>query len=192
MKRLLLFCAMLFSFLSCKPKIPYTETMKLDLKDRYVKDQKAQEYDLKKVERKEYSDSMDMEFTKLCDRNALVVKKYFQEHGYPGIKENGKEASLQFWLLVQHADNDVAFQKKVLKAMKKELQSNNVNIRNYAYLYDRVKKNENKPQLYGTQMVWDSMGVHFPYKLKYPEKINQLRAEMELEPIEEYLKLFNN
>lgn len=156
-----------------------------------VKDQKAQEYDLKKAIRKEYGDSMEVEFNKLCEKNLIVVKKYFKEYGYPGIKENGKETSSNFWIIVQHGDNDINFQKKVLKAMKKELKSNNVLRQNYAYLYDRVKKNENKPQLYGTQMVWNSKGVHSPYKLKSPEKINQLRAEMELEPIEDYLKLFN-
>ena len=110
--------------------------------------------------------------------------------GHAGQKKNGKAASLNFWLIVQHGDHDVAFQKKVLKAMKKELKTKNVLSQNYAYLYDRVKKNENKPQLYGTQMVWDSLGVHSPYNLKSPEKINERRAEMGLETIEEYLKLF--
>lgn len=175
---------------SCKSNIPYTEDMKLDLKNMFVKDQNAQVYDMKKVERKEYSDSMEVEFNKLCVKNLLVVKKYFKDYGFPGIKENGKDASLNFWLIVQHGDHDVAFQGKVLKAMKKELKTKNVNLQNYAYLYDRVQKNKNKPQLYGTQMVWDSLGVHMPYNLKSPEKVNQRRAEMGMETIEEYLKQF--
>ena len=64
---------------SCKSNIPYTEDMKLDLKNMFVKDQNAQVYDMKKVERKEYSDSMEVEFNKLCVKNLLVVKKYFKD-----------------------------------------------------------------------------------------------------------------
>ena len=191
MRKFLLSIITISFIFSCKSKIPYTENMKSELKEMYINDQKAQKYDLTKVQRKEYSDSMELEFNKLCQKNVQIIKKYFNENGYPGIRENGKETALYFWLIVQHADNDVVFQKKVLNAMKKELKLNNVNKQNYAYLYDRVKKNESKPQLYGTQMIWDSLGIHSPYKLKYPQKINQLRSEMEMEPIEDYIKLFN-
>ena len=192
MKKTTLFILILTLLVSCKTKIPYSESMKMELKNMYLKDQKAQEYDLTKVKRKEYSDSMEIEFNKLCQRNLITIKKYFKTNGFPGIKENGKETSLHFWLIVQHGDNDVSFQEKVLSAMKKELKFNNVNKQNYAYLYDRVQKNKNKPQLYGTQMIWDSKGKHFPYKLKFPDKVNELRAEMDLEPLEEYIKLFNH
>ncbi|HKO77898.1 MAG TPA: DUF6624 domain-containing protein [Flavobacterium sp.] len=164
--------------------------MKLNLKNMYISDQNVQKYDLKKAERKGYSDSMKAECSKVFEKNLIVVKKYFNENGFPGIKENGKETALHFWVIVQHGDNDVAFQKKVLKAIKKELKTKNASTRNYAYLYDRVQKNEKKPQLYGTQMIWDSQGVHSPYKLKAPKKVNQLRAEMGLEPIEDYIKSF--
>ena len=174
-----------------KAKIPYNDNMESELKSMYLKDQKAQEYDLTKVQRKDYSDSMELEFNKLCKKNMDNVKEYFKKNGFPGIRENGKETSLHFWLIVQHSDSDVKFQSKVLNAMKKELKSNNVNRQNYAYLYDRVKKNKNQPQIYGTQMIWNSTGVHTPYKIKSPKKINQLRVEMELEPLEDYLKLFN-
>lgn len=166
--------------------------MKMELKSMYEKDQKAQEYDMKKVIRKSYSDSMEVEFNLLCRKNTVVIKQYFKKNGYPGIKENDAKTSVYFWLLVQHSDHDVAFQKEVLKSMKKELKNQNVNAANYAYLYDRVKKNENKPQLYGTQMVWDSLGIHKPYRLKSPEKVNQRRAEMGLSTIEDYLKEFQN
>lgn len=192
MKKTTLFILILTLLVSCKTKIPYSESMKMELQNMYLKDQKAQEYDLTKVKRKEYSDSMEIEFNKLCQRNLITIKKYFKTNGFPGIKENGKETSLHFWLIVQHGDNDVSFQEKVLSAMKKELKLNNVNKQNYAYLYDRVQKNKNKPQLYGTQMIWDSKGKHFPYKLKFPDKVNELRAEMDLEPLEEYIKLFNH
>lgn len=177
---------------SCQRNIPYTEDMKNNLKNMYDKDQKAQEYDMTKVERKSYSDSMEVAFNSLIIKNTIVVKKYFEEYGFPGIKENGKDTTLHFWLLVQHSDYDVDFQNQVLKAMEKDLATKNVTLSEYAYLYDRVKKNQNKPQLYGTQMVWDSHGVHIPYNLESPENVNERRKAMGLNSIEDYLKEFEN
>lgn len=166
--------------------------MKLELKKMYLEDQRLQKYDLKKVVRKEYSDSLENEFNIQCKKNTIVIKKYFTDYGYPGIKENGEDASIKFWVITQHSDNDIAFQKKVLRAMKREYKNKNASPRDYAYLYDRVKKNENKPQLYGTQMVWDSLGVHSLYKLKSPENLNQRREKMGLEKIDDYVKGFNH
>ncbi|MCF6132415.1 DUF6624 domain-containing protein [Flavobacterium wongokense] len=186
---LLLFCLILTS---CQKNTPYSEAMKADLQAMYDKDQKAQEYDMAKVQRKSYGDSMEVEFNKLCVKNTIILKKYFAENGYPGIKENGEKASLNFWLLAQHSDHDVAFQEEVLKAMEKELKNKNANPSNYAYLYDRVQKNQNKPQRYGTQMVWDSHGVHSPYNLESPKKVDERRASMGLGTLAEYLKEFEN
>lgn len=176
---------------SCKSNLSYSDDMKIELKRMYDEDQNAQKYDIKKISRKEYSDSIKLAFDKLCAKNLIVVKKYFDEYGFPGIKENGKETSLNFWLIVQHGDHDVNFQNRALKAMKKQLDKKNVNARNYAYLYDRVKKNQNKPQLYGTQMVWDSLGIHRPYKLKCQNEVNLRREKMGLGTIEDYIKEFN-
>jgi hypothetical protein len=48
------------------------------------------------------------------------------------------------WLLVQHMDDDVNFQKWFLNQLNKRTQ-------NYRYLYDRVAVNSNLPQKYNTQ-----------------------------------------
>jgi hypothetical protein len=181
-----------FFFASCKSNIPYTEIMKSELRQMYLEDQRLQTYDLKKVERKEYSDSMANEFNLLCKKNTIVIKKYFNDYGYPGIKENGQDASIKFWVIAQHSDHDIDFQKKVLKAMKKELRKKNIDSRNYAYLFDRVMKNENKPQLYGTQMIWDSLGKHSLYRIKCPKKLNIRREKMGLEIVESYVEGFNH
>lgn len=175
--------------ISCKSKPPYTEDIKLELKKMYIDDQNLQKYDLKKVVRKEYSDSMENEFNLLCRKNTIELKKYLKDYGFPGIKENGKEIDLYFWVLAQHADHDVSFQKKVLKSLKKELNKKNANPKYYAFLYDRVKKNENKPQLYGTQISWET-GKPILYKVQNPKELNQRRKMFGLEPIEEYLKNF--
>ncbi len=190
-KFIALFIVLICLMVSCKSKKSYSENMKFEMKEMYSNDQKLQIWDPKKEQRQSYRDSMEIEFKLLCIKNLNIVKQYFNDNGYPGIKENGKEASLIFWLIVQHGDDDVKFQNKVLKAMRKELNYKNVSSRNFAYLYDRVKKNQNKPQLYGTQISWTT-GKALPYNLKNPQEVNIRRMKMELEPIEDYLKSFNH
>lgn len=53
-----------------------------------------------------------------------------------------------YWLLSQHADFDINFQKVALKNIKKYLGINNDY---YKYLFDRISCNVNGKQKYGTQ-----------------------------------------
>jgi hypothetical protein len=63
----------------------------------------------------------------------------------------GDDASHAAWLLVQHADKDVALQKRCLAQMEKMMASGEVDAQDYAYLYDRVAVADNRLQRYGTQ-----------------------------------------
>ncbi|MGK4569365.1 DUF6624 domain-containing protein [Flavobacterium sp. 3HN19-14] len=163
--------------------------MKSDLAKRYALDQKLQQLDTKREPEQQYRDSMATAMNNTCIENLEAAKKYFHSNGFPGLKENGKETELHFWIIVQHGDHDVTFQAKVLKAMRKEYEKGNADSKYYAFLYDRVKKNQNKPQLYGSQISWDT-GSPLPYNLENPAEVNQRRKAMGLEPIEEYLKNF--
>lgn len=175
--------------ISCKTSVPYTQNEKLDLVRRYKKDQDIQQYDLKRLGDKKYFDSINKVAEIVFQENTKIIKEYFKNKQFPGIKENGKEVALSFWVIVQHSDHDIVFQQQVLKSMRKKIKSKDVSRRNYAYLYDRVAKNKKQKQLYGTQVVWDT-GFPVPYSLKEPEKLNRLRKDMDLEPIEEYLASF--
>lgn len=53
-----------------------------------------------------------------------------------------------FWLLAQHADFDVEFQKSALGKIKTKFGTNS---QNYRYLHDRITCNINGTQKYGTQ-----------------------------------------
>ena len=163
--------------------------MKSELKNMFKKDQALQNWNPKRIEDKHYIDSMNIELDNEIKKNCDIIKKYYKKYSFPGLKENGKEVSTNFWLLVQHSDHDVVFQEQVLKSMKKELKHKNASSSNYAYLCDRVLKNKGEKQLYGTQISWDT-GSPLPYSLKYPEKVDAMRKKMELEPIKEYLDSF--
>ena len=121
-------------------------------------------------------------------RNAEVLKKIFDEHGFPNYDEVGKESSNNFWLCVQHSDHDFKFQQEVLKEMKKEVKHKKADPLNFAFLTDRVNINLNKAQVYGTQLNYDEQKRAFPKKLKNPKKVNLRRKSIGLEPLENYLE----
>ena len=83
--------------------------------------------------------------------NAAEAKLILAKYGYPGYKLVGESGSSKFWAIVQHCDDDVAFQQRVLVLMKKEVDRKNASGENYAYLKDRVLTNLGQKQLYGTQ-----------------------------------------
>ena len=190
---LLLLTFIIFS--SCKTKKLYTEEMKVELKRMYNEDQDIQNTLISYIDQKKSKDKIDSIYTKekkIFDVNYKTVLSYFNDYGFPGIKESDKFSSYAFWLIVQHCDHDVKFQNRVLSQIKKHVKKNNVNLQNYAFLYDRVKKNQGKEQLYGTQMVRDLSNHYIPYKLKDAKNVNKRRKEVGLKTIEEYLSQFQN
>lgn len=114
-----------------------------------------------------------------------------KQNGWPTISRAGAEGDNAAWLIVQHADNDTTFQKNCLELLKRLMFRNEINLRNVAYLEDRVRINTNKKQLYGTQfenVLKD--GKTIDLKLKPTENLpclDKRRAVMDLEPVEDYL-----
>ncbi|MBW7912437.1 MAG: hypothetical protein H3C54_01740 [Taibaiella sp.] len=118
--------------------------------------------------------------------NLLFIKTVIVKQGFPGITQVGKPASDAAFLLVQHADNDIAFQKTVLKQMEKLLTTKDITPSNYAYLYDRIMVKEQGKQYYGTQFRNMSKGELFPINDK--GNVDERRRKLGLSTLAEYLK----
>ena len=117
------------------------------------------------------------------------LEKILNKHSYPGYDLVGKRGSQLFWTMVQHSDFEPDFQKRVLDSMRIEVINKNANAHNYAFLTDRVKKNFNEKLFYGTQVTYHWFtGKAQPLPTIDPENLNKRRAEIGLEPIEDYLK----
>lgn len=119
----------------------------------------------------------------------ITLEKLLNKNGYPGYDLVGKRGSQLFWAMVQHSDFNPDFQKRVLDSMRIAVENRNANPHNYAYLMDRVIMNINKKMVYGTQVTYH----WFTGKAKYlptidPINLNKRRAEIGLEPIEDYLQ----
>lgn len=132
-------------------------------------------------------DSAAAKFQRVIRTNFPIVKAILENYGFPGYDLVGKGGSDKYFLLVQHSDFDVEFQKKVLKLMKKHVKRNNATGTNYAYLVDRIEINTGKPQIYGTQVQMGQSGT----KLKPcidTANLDKRRKSVGLIPIKQYLQ----
>lgn len=119
-------------------------------------------------------------------KNAERLKEIVAQIGWPSISKVGKEASPAAWLLVQHADHDIEFQKVCLDFMKDESKGE-VDLHDIAYLEDRIRVNEEKPQLYGTQFNTVE-GKFVPKEIEDAENVDSRRKEMGLPTLEENIE----
>ena len=130
----------------------------------------------------DYWDDVDRRHTR---RMAEIVIRI----GWPTVSKVGDEASHAAWLLVQHADHDVVFQRACLSLMKlmesaSETGITEVRRSDIAYLEDRVRVNLGKPQLYGTQFM-EVDGRFVSWEIENPEEVNKRRLQMGLGTLED-------
>ena len=120
--------------------------------------------------------------------NNVITKEIIDRIGWPTKSKVGENSAHYAWLLVQHADQDLEFQKKCLELMKQE-QKEELEQEDIAYLEDRILVAENKQQLYGTQWYVDeTTGEYNPEEIVEPDKLDERRAEMGMEPFAVYEK----
>jgi hypothetical protein len=122
------------------------------------------------------------------EKNTKRMKEIVTQFGWPGKSLVDKDGAAAAWLLVQHADEDLAFQKQCLEMMKPLLENGEIDKKHFAYLTDRVLVAEEKPQLYGTQFVRKN-NLLIPAPIDDEANVDQRRREMNLEPLDDYKKI---
>lgn len=83
--------------------------------------------------------------------NRYRLKEIFIEYGFPTREMVGKDAMQGIFLMIQHADGDIEWQKGQLSNIEMAVERGDMDGQSYAYLYDRIQINNGKKQLYGTQ-----------------------------------------
>ncbi|MCH7944673.1 MAG: hypothetical protein IIC73_01470 [Armatimonadetes bacterium] len=121
--------------------------------------------------------------------NRERLKEIIAEHGWPTYDMVGTEAARAAWLVVQHSDRDVEFQKKCLALMEPLVEKSQVGKSDFAYLWDRVAVNSGKKQRYGSQ-IEKKDGKWQPKPVEDPKNLDKRRAEVGLSPMSYYLKMF--
>ena len=125
------------------------------------------------------------ELEKMDRRNTKFAKSVIRVHGWPSRSLVGKRCATAFFLLVQHADHDLVFQKKCLGILKKAARIGEAQWRHFALLYDRVLIHERKKQLYGTQFQTLPDGTTNPFPIARPKFLNSRRRSLGMNSFKE-------
>ncbi|MFF5985466.1 DUF6624 domain-containing protein [Streptomyces olindensis] len=112
------------------------------------------------------------------------------EYGWPTEELVGEEAARAAWLIAQHADRQLEIQRRALKLMQQAVSAGSASPRELAFLRDRTLVNEGRKQIYGTQIAGVKDGTPVPWPCEELERMDELRAEVGIEPFDEYVAKF--
>lgn len=155
-----------------------------ELKAMIQKDQDAR---FKMINTENSFESVE-EVVQIDQDNLPRLKEMINEFGWPGFQMIGEEGADCVWLLIQHCDQDIEFQRKCLLLLHEAVKKNDAKKTHLAYLLDRVLVNEGKEQIYGTQLQIRN-GCAIPFPLQDPPNLDKRREDMGLCPFDEYLSL---
>ncbi|MGI9525747.1 MAG: DUF6624 domain-containing protein [Weeksellaceae bacterium] len=116
-----------------------------------------------------------------------IVSEIINKFGWLGSDEIGSEANQTLFLGIQHID-DLVVQNKYLPILKEAVKNGKAEPWHLAYLTDRILMNQGKKQIYGTQTIISrNSESSYVIPIQNPEKVDDLRKEIGLEPLNEYL-----
>ncbi|MDQ3587204.1 MAG: hypothetical protein M3375_02475 [Actinomycetota bacterium] len=131
-----------------------------------------------------------LEYRRIEAENTGRLRQILSEHGWPGESLVGKQGAHHAWLIAQHADHAPGFQGQALGLLAEAVAQGEATPRELAYLTDRARVNGGLEQVYGTQMSADENGLPVPRPIEDPERLDELRAEVGLEPFDQYVRGF--
>ena len=127
----------------------------------------------------------DIEEMKRVDKiHENRMKEIIAQHGWPGKALVGSDGSNKAWLVVQHCSP--SFQEECLPLLERAVAAGEATGKNYAYLLDRVRMHQGKPQIYGTQF-----RNHELWMLEDPEHVDERRRSVGLGTLAEYTEQMN-
>jgi hypothetical protein len=119
--------------------------------------------------------------------NTVWLKAQLAEIRWFDIPTYGADADNAAWHLVQHADREPDFQRRMLKELE-ALPKGHTDAKRIGYLWDRVARADKRLQRYGTQGTCTN-GQWKPFEVEDPEHLDERRKSLGMEPIAEHEKL---
>ncbi|AKD03110.1 DUF6624 domain-containing protein [Pontibacter korlensis] len=171
----------------------YNKPLKAQLEKIYQTDQEVRRK-ISTVQQEHGPNSPEMqalwkEMSETDDINKKAVVAVLEEHGWPGISLVGPQASSAVFLVIQHSDKQTM--EKYLPMLKAAAEKGEAAKSQVALMEDRVRMNNGQPQLYGSQLRMNNDTEQYElHTIEDEANVNKRRAEMGLEPLEEYMKRF--
>ncbi len=139
------------------------------------------------------SDEMRMHGKKIHEVdsiNLVAIKHILDQRGWLGADVIGSQGAQTLFLVIQHAD--LLTQLKYLPMLRKAVALGKAQAGSLALLEDRVALRQGNRQIYGSQIHTDKeTGEPFVAPMIEPDYVNERRAKVGLDPIEEYVKHWN-
>jgi uncharacterized protein DUF6624 len=116
--------------------------------------------------------------------NAVWFAGVLAESGWPRQSVVGEDAAEAAWVIAQHTDHDIGMQSECLRHMQGAVNDGEASAKRLAYLEDRVRLAQGRPQLYGTQEVRSPSGNWELRPVEDPEHLNDRRVAAGLPPLD--------
>lgn len=126
--------------------------------------------------------------SRVDEANTVHLKELVNKHGWLNERRVGPKGAEAAFLIAQHADHDLTFQKKVLGHVQQAYQAGTASGQQLGLLTDRVRIAEGNPQLYGTQAQIRNGELHLS-PITDSANVDQRRADVGLPPLSEYIAI---
>ena len=165
-------------------KPPTKPELRAELLKLREKDQAARQRMVEELLGDEEQRQLMEEMTASDAANRERLKAIIAEHGFPTVSMVGQDGADTAFLIVQHADRDPEWQASMLPVIEELSKKGEAGKGSVAYLTDRVRRAQNKPQLYGTQYHQeegpDGKPVYVPPVVEDPANLDKRRLSMGL------------
>ena len=128
---------------------------------------------------------LGMEIWRNDSINLIRVCEIIDQYGLVFGEENEI-----LWVVIQHGSLEA--QQKYLPMFVEAAEQRNIKGELVAMLQDRIACRLGKPQIYGTQGYYNENGIFQPVAMIGPEKVNERRASIGMNTLEEYIEQMNN
>lgn len=123
----------------------------------------------------------------VIEENTNKLQEIVAEIGWPTISLVGREAAKLALDIVQHVTPNSEFHNHCLKLMK-ACSNGEVEKSWIAHFEDRIRTNNGKPQLYGTEFRQNAEGQFEPFPIEDIEQLDERRRSMDMESFGSFVK----
>lgn len=112
--------------------------------------------------------------------NAQELEAMIEQYGWLGKSLVGEDGTNAAWLILQHSIGHPKLQRRCLPILQEAVERGEADPAHAAYLEDRIRFFERRPQRYGTHFDWDENGQMSPYLLEDPDRVDEYRRAVGL------------
>ncbi len=138
------------------------------------------------------TDEVAARWAGIDEGNTEWLRQVIDRVGWPGFALCGEDGADAAWLLAQHADQKPQLQQTWINLLAEAVTAGDAEPRHLAFLEDRIANRVDGQQWFGTQHRQALDGSFEPFPIRDPDRVDQRRAEHDLELLSEATKRINS